>query len=59
MGSALIDTDSGTLTYTNWVRIGGDPTIPEVTANESILKLLLRPVIHEPVEVLIQANQIQ
>ncbi len=56
MGSALVDIDSGTLAWTNWVRTGGDPTVPEVTANERILKLLLRSVIHKPEKVLIQTE---
>ncbi|HEY0684850.1 MAG TPA: hypothetical protein VGD45_21110 [Steroidobacter sp.] len=48
MEGALVDLQSGELTWSNAVRTGGDPVHPEVIANRPILELLFRDVMFKP-----------
>lgn len=49
MESALIDLESGELTWSNAVRASGDPVQPEVLANAETLDLLLHNIMFQPV----------
>ena len=49
MEGALIDLETGQLTWSNAVRAGGDPIHPKVMANSDVLSLLFRDVMFKPV----------
>ena len=49
MEGALIDLETGQLTWSNAVRAGGDPIHPKVMANSDVLSLLFRDIMFKPV----------
>lgn len=56
MGAALVDIETMNLSWTNKISAIGDPVNVENTADEGNLKLLLRGVLHEPVQLLTENN---
>lgn len=51
MEGALIDLDSGQLTWSNAVRVNGDPVHPKAMANPDALDLLFHDIMFKPVDV--------
>jgi hypothetical protein len=49
MEGALIDLETGQLTWSNAVRAGGDPIHPKAMANSDVLSLLFRDIMFKPV----------